>query len=394
MTRVPWDQYMMIIADAVSLRMSCDRARIGAVLTRDNRILATGYGGAPSGLPSCDEVGHDLVEINGRKSCVRTVHAEHNALLYASRYGVKIEGSTLYTTASTCRDCALACIQSGVKRICYAGTYVGARGGGNEVIAMLEQYGVKVDHVPLDEALKWWTPAKSTGSVIAPDAPTTRREPNDGYEVLLGIVRDVLSFVAQAHPGEFCGDWPTAKALLADERKHRNRRLLTAARQATARTLKLAREHAVACHDMKARMGGTVDGNVWIDWRRAEQEIAAAPCVESDSILTGDDYSNLRAIREYLKHNSPGSEWISTIRKILGDAPTIVTAEDAPKKLWQWWSFAGKDLIDAGTCWATSEIDAESLARTIMGGNRRHEVDRVRVSKIVGRHAPYDQVAQ
>lgn len=168
MTRPPWDQYFMVIADAVSLRMSCDRARIGTVLVRDNRILATGYGGAPSGMPSCDEVGHDLVEINGRQSCVRTVHAEKNALLYAARYGIPIEGATLYTTASTCRDCALACIQAGIKRICYAGVYVGARGGGDEIFTLLNASGVKLAHVPLDAALKWWAPAKSTSSVPAP----------------------------------------------------------------------------------------------------------------------------------------------------------------------------------------------------------------------------------
>ncbi len=166
MARPDWDNYFMIIADAVSLRMSCDRARIGAVLTSaDHRILATGYGGAPSGMPSCDEVGHDLVDINGRKSCVRTVHAEKNALLYAAKHGVAIAGATLYTTASTCIDCALACIQSGVKRIVYAGKYVGARDGGRDVLAMLTSAGVIVEHLDLATALTHWTPPPSTMSV-------------------------------------------------------------------------------------------------------------------------------------------------------------------------------------------------------------------------------------
>lgn len=166
MTRPPWDIYFLIIADAVSLRMSCDRARIGAVVVSpDHRILATGYGGAPAGMPSCDEVGHDLMEINGRQSCVRTVHAEKNALLYAARHGVKIDGATLYTTASTCLDCALACIQSGVKRIVYAGNYVGARNGGRDVGQMLVDAGVMLTRIDLAEALKHWTPPPQTSSV-------------------------------------------------------------------------------------------------------------------------------------------------------------------------------------------------------------------------------------
>lgn len=189
MKRPNWDHYFMIIADAVSLRMSCDRARIGAVLvSSDHRILATGYGGAPSGMPSCDEVGHDLVEINGRQSCVRTVHAEKNALLYAAKHGVAVAGSTLYTTASTCRDCALACIQAGITRIVYAGTYVGARGGGETVFEMLESMGVKVHKLPLDEALRHWTPAKSTSSVQQ-DQVTLRGDDYSNLRAIRGYLQ-------------------------------------------------------------------------------------------------------------------------------------------------------------------------------------------------------------
>ncbi len=162
MTRPAWDHYFIIIADAVSLRMSCDRARIGAVLTKDNRILATGYGGAPSGLPSCDEVGHELVEVNGRQSCVRTVHAEKNAMLYAARYGIAMNGSTLYTTASPCRDCALAAIQAGVVRVVYAATYIGGRGSG---LDLLRHNDVEICHVSLEDALKHWTPPPQSVSV-------------------------------------------------------------------------------------------------------------------------------------------------------------------------------------------------------------------------------------
>lgn len=154
MTRPKWDEYFMIIADAVSLRMSCDRARIGAVIvSADRHILSTGYGGAPSGMPSCDEVGHDLVEINGRQSCVRTVHAEKNAIIYAARHGVRIDGATVYTTASTCMDCAMACIQAGIKRVVYAAEYTSARSGGKDVLAMLRAAGVTTQHQPLAQRI-------------------------------------------------------------------------------------------------------------------------------------------------------------------------------------------------------------------------------------------------
>lgn len=161
--RPSWDHYFMIIADAVSLRMSCDRARIGAVVVSpDHRILATGYGGAPSGLPSCDEVGHELVEINGRQSCVRTVHAEKNAFLYAARYGVKLDGATLYTTASPCRDCALACLQLGIKRVVFGAFYIGGKGS---PLDMLHANGVSTTHLPVADALALWTPPPHAVSV-------------------------------------------------------------------------------------------------------------------------------------------------------------------------------------------------------------------------------------
>jgi dCMP deaminase len=162
-TRPEWDTYFMVIADAVSLRMSCDRARIGAVVVSpDHRILSTGYGGAPSGLPSCDEVGHDLVEINGRQSCVRTIHAEKNAIITAARHGVRLEGSTLYTTASTCRDCFMAVLQVGIKRIVYGAVYVG--GKQIDINDLASKYGIEVVHLPLERAITAWTPVPETVS--------------------------------------------------------------------------------------------------------------------------------------------------------------------------------------------------------------------------------------
>lgn len=150
MTRPTWDLYFMIIADAVSLRMSCDRARIGAVITSpDRRILSTGYGGAPSGWPSCDEVGHELVDINGRQSCIRTVHAEENAIVTAARHSGGLDGSTLYTTASCCYDCAKMAAQSGIRRIVYGAKYDSARSGSIDIVHLMTSRGVEMVHQPM-----------------------------------------------------------------------------------------------------------------------------------------------------------------------------------------------------------------------------------------------------
>jgi len=162
--RPDWDTYFMIIADAVSLRMSCDRARIGAVIVSpERRILATGYGGAPSGWPSCDEVGHELVEINGRQSCVRTVHAEENAILTAARHGVRLSGGTIYTTASPCYDCFKMIAQAGITCIVYGTTYIGGRGV--DVPALAAKHGMQVVHLPLEDCLAAWQPASPAVSI-------------------------------------------------------------------------------------------------------------------------------------------------------------------------------------------------------------------------------------
>lgn len=162
--RPSWDPYFMIIADAVSLRMSCDRARIGAVIVSpDHRILATGYGGAPSKWPSCDEVGHELMEINGRQSCVRTIHAEENAIVTAARHGVALEGSTLYTTASTCYNCLKRVCQVGIKRIVYGTEYIG--GTSVDLHSIAKERGILMEYLPLVGALKFWEPAPASVSI-------------------------------------------------------------------------------------------------------------------------------------------------------------------------------------------------------------------------------------
>ena len=94
--RVSWETYFMNIAREVATRSTCDRKHVGAVIVRDKTILSTGYNGSIKGLPHCDEAGHEMVEGH----CVRTTHAEANAIVQAAKNGVKIDSAEIYVTAS------------------------------------------------------------------------------------------------------------------------------------------------------------------------------------------------------------------------------------------------------------------------------------------------------
>jgi len=116
------DDYFLEMADAASKRATCDRGKSGCVIVRDKQVLATGYVGSPAGLPHCDDVGHlmkKVIQENGEISehCVRTVHAEQNAICQAARRGVSIEGATLYQRMTPCRTCAMMLINCGIKKI-------------------------------------------------------------------------------------------------------------------------------------------------------------------------------------------------------------------------------------------------------------------------------------
>jgi len=117
--RTSWDMYFMKIAEDVATRSTCDRKFVGAVVVRDKMILSTGYNGSIRGLPHCDEVGHEMD--NGH--CVRTVHAEANAIVQSARNGVQIEGADIYVTASPCYNCFKLIANAGIKRIFYGELY-------------------------------------------------------------------------------------------------------------------------------------------------------------------------------------------------------------------------------------------------------------------------------
>ena len=119
MGRVSWDRYFMNLARAAATRSTCPRKSVGAVVVREKAILATGYNGSIRGLPHCAEVGC-LME---NDHCVRTVHAEANAILQAARHGVRIEAADIYVTASPCWDCFKLIANAGLARVLYGEFY-------------------------------------------------------------------------------------------------------------------------------------------------------------------------------------------------------------------------------------------------------------------------------
>jgi len=137
--RASWDEYFMAIAQEVATRSTCDRKHVGAVIVRDKLILATGYNGSVRGLAHCDDEGH-LIE-DGH--CVRTIHAEANAIVQAARNGVRIDAADIYVTASPCFGCFKLIANAGLKRIVYGEFYRDQR-----IFNLSEQLGIKLDLMP------------------------------------------------------------------------------------------------------------------------------------------------------------------------------------------------------------------------------------------------------
>jgi dCMP deaminase len=108
-----WDRYFLDIANTVSTRATCPRLSVGALIVRDRTILSTGYNGSISGSPHCKDAGCLIVD----NHCIRTVHAETNAILRAARHGVDIAGSTCYTTFSPCINCLKHLFNAGITDI-------------------------------------------------------------------------------------------------------------------------------------------------------------------------------------------------------------------------------------------------------------------------------------
>ncbi len=120
--RPDWEQYFMNIAQVVGTRATCDRGRSGCVIVKNKQILVTGYVGAASGLPHCDEIGHQMKTVRHEDNhesqhCVRTAHAEQNAIVQAAKVGTALDGATLYCKMTPCAVCAKIIINAGIKHV-------------------------------------------------------------------------------------------------------------------------------------------------------------------------------------------------------------------------------------------------------------------------------------
>jgi dCMP deaminase len=141
--RASWDEYFMRIATTVASRATCDRKHVGAVIERSRTILATGYNGSVAGLEHCDEVGHMMEDGH----CVRTIHAEANAVIQAARNGVRIEGAGIYVTASPCWQCFKMIANAGLKRIVFGEFYRDQR-----IFEVARRLGIELVHLHADAA--------------------------------------------------------------------------------------------------------------------------------------------------------------------------------------------------------------------------------------------------
>ena len=146
MERLSWDDYFIDITRLVAKRSTCLRRQVGAVIVRDKRILATGYNGAPRGLPHCSETGclrQEMDVPSGQKQeLCRGLHAEQNAIIQAALFGVSIENSQLYSLTQPCVVCAKMIINAGIKRVVFEEEYPDPLGE-----QMLEEAGVEIVNI-------------------------------------------------------------------------------------------------------------------------------------------------------------------------------------------------------------------------------------------------------
>lgn len=150
-SRPTWDIYFLRIAQLVATRATCLRRTVGAVIVRDKRILATGYNGAPNGVPHCFELpGGCLRETmhipsGQRQELCRGLHAEQNAILQASAFGVSLKGSEIYVTHQPCVTCAKMLINAGIARVVFIGSYPDEL-----ALEMLREGNIKLERIGVD----------------------------------------------------------------------------------------------------------------------------------------------------------------------------------------------------------------------------------------------------
>lgn len=128
--RVTRSELFMNVARIFATRSTCPRANVGAIIVHSNRIISTGYNGAPSGLPHCYDVGCKLSSeaTSFSQGCERSVHAEANAIVHSAKWGISLQGSTIFTTHAPCVQCSLLILSSGIKEVVYSTPYRDSRG--------------------------------------------------------------------------------------------------------------------------------------------------------------------------------------------------------------------------------------------------------------------------
>lgn len=140
--RIPWNQYFMAQAVLLSLRSTCTRLEVGATLVKDRRIIAGGYNGAVSGDNHC--IDHGCYVVDGH--CIRTIHAEMNALLQCAKLGISTDGAEIYVTHFPCLHCTKAILQAEIKKIYYLHDYH----NDPYAIELIQKLGVEIQQVKLD----------------------------------------------------------------------------------------------------------------------------------------------------------------------------------------------------------------------------------------------------
>ncbi|WP_335869298.1 ComE operon protein 2 [Bacillus sp. 2205SS5-2] len=140
MNRISWNQYFMAQSHLLALRSTCTRLAVGATIVREKRMIAGGYNGSISGGDHCIDQGCYLID----NHCVRTIHAEMNALLQCSKFGVPTEGAELYVTHFPCIQCTKSIIQAGIQTVYYAQEYKNHP----YAVELFEKADVSILHVP------------------------------------------------------------------------------------------------------------------------------------------------------------------------------------------------------------------------------------------------------
>lgn len=143
MERISWDQYFMAQSHLLALRSTCTRLMVGATIVRDKRIIAGGYNGSVSGSVHCIDDGCYVIDGH----CVRTIHAEANALLQCAKFGVPTDGADIYVTHFPCLQCCKQLIQSGIQTVIYAEDYHNHP----YAVSLFSEAGVKTKKVELDD---------------------------------------------------------------------------------------------------------------------------------------------------------------------------------------------------------------------------------------------------